>query len=70
MAQKLDDLVKREPITPLSDHTTASRDPRLESRVETLHAHIRSDSSSTSPSETKREIEHIENQSRFRENLQ
>ena len=58
VAQKLDDLVKKEPITPFSDHTTTSRDPRLESRAETLHAHIRSDSSSTTPSETEREIEH------------
>ena len=60
VAQKLDDLVKREPVTPLPDHTSTSRDPRLEPRVETLHK--RSDSSSTSPSETEREIEHIENQ--------
>ena len=60
VAQKLDDLVKREPITPSSEPT--SRNPRLESRVETLHAHTASDSSSTTPSETEREIEHIENQ--------
>ena len=62
VAQKLDDLVKREPITPLPDHTTTSRDPRLESWVETLHARTASDSSSTTSSETEKEIEQIENQ--------
>ena len=39
-----------------------SRDPRLESRVETLHARTASDSSCTTSSETEKEIEHIENQ--------
>ena len=62
VAQKLDELVKREPITPSPEHTTTSRDPRLEPRVETLHAHTASDSSSTSPSEAEREIEHLEDQ--------
>ena len=45
-----------------NNYTTTSRDPKLESRVETLHARTASDSSSTTPSETEREIEHIENQ--------
>ena len=62
MAQKLDDLVKREPITPSPEHTTTSRDPRLESRVKTLHAHTTSNSSSRTSSETEKEIEHIEDQ--------
>ena len=52
--------MKREPTTPSSEHT--SRDPRLEPWVETLHAHTRSDSSSTTSSETEKEIEQIENQ--------
>ena len=62
MAQKLDDLVKKEPVTPSLDHTTTSRDPRLEHQANTLHAYTASSSSSRTSSETKQEIEQIEDQ--------
>ena len=58
VAQKLEDLVKKEPITPSPDPTSTSRYPRLE----TLHA--TSSSSSRISSETEKEIEHIEDQFR------
>ena len=63
MAQKLDDLMKKEPVTPSPDPTTTSRDPRLETRLVTLH-HTDSSSSSRTSSETEKEIEQIEDQFR------
>ena len=56
VAQKLEDLVKKEPVIPSPDPTTTSRDPKLE----TVHAHTTSSSSSRTSSETEKEIEHIE----------
>ena len=60
VAQKLEELVKKELVTPSPDHTTTSRDPRLR----TLHAHTTSRSSSSTSSETEKEIEHLEDQFR------
>ena len=54
--------MKKEPVTSSPDHTTTSRDPRLETRLETLHAHTASSSSSKTSSETEKEIEHLEDQ--------
>ena len=60
MAQKLEELVKKEPVTPSPDHTTTSKDPRLR----TLHAHTAFSSSNRTSLETEKEIEHLEDQFR------
>ena len=60
MAQKLEELVKKEPVTPSPDHTTTSKDPRLR----TLHAHTAFSSSSRTSLETEKEIKHLEDQFR------
>ena len=60
VAQKLEDLVKKEPVTPSPDTTSTSREQPRDNRLITLEAHTASSSSSRTSSETEKEIEHIE----------
>ena len=57
VAQKLEELVKKEPVTP-SPNTT------LSSRLQVLEAHTASSNSSRTSSDSEKEIEKLENQFR------
>ena len=63
VTQKLEELVKKEPVTPSPNHTLTSREqPRDNPRLVVLEAHTASSSSSRTSSETEKEIEHLEDQ--------
>ena len=65
VAQKLEELIKKEPVTPSSNTTSTSREQPRDNMLITLRAHKTSNSSSRTSSETEKEIEHLEDQ--FRE---
>ena len=61
VSQKLEELVKKEPVTPSPNTTSTSREPR-DNWLITLEAYIASSSSSKTSSETEKEIKHLEDQ--------
>ena len=64
VAQNLEELVKKEPVTLSPNNTSTSRGQPKDNRLITLRAHTASSSSSRTSSKTEKEIEHLEDQFR------
>ena len=56
--------MKKEPVTPLPNTTSTSKEQPRDNRLITLRAHTTSNSSSRTSSEIEKEIEHLEDQFR------
>ena len=65
VAQKLEELVKKEPVTPSPNTTSTSREQPRDNWFITSRAYTASSSSTRTSFETEKEIEHLEVQ--FRE---